>query len=260
MNFGRVIEVLAGGMVLSSNDFNIEGTVPFDADPVPNEAEIRIWNLRQDTINRFRRGSILKLNAGYRGDVGTILHGYITQVRTARKGVDAITTIHVLDGPDLSAIKASSKAYAAGTFGSYILRDLAGALGLPIAQLQLNQDYRYTEGLTIDGPLTDSMLQVVKDCGTSFYINKGNIYVRPLRIGADSLFALSAESGLIGWPEPIEGDVSGYTLRSQLQYRITTASVIALSSAAYTGRLHVRSGSHTLSLTGDFMTEMEAIR
>lgn len=260
-SFGRVVEVITSGMTLQSADFAIEGSVPFDSDAVPNEAEIKIWNLSNSTASKIKRGAVLLLKAGYAGDVGTILHGYISKVSTVRSGPDKVTTIHVLDGPDLSVRKITSKAYAKGTLGSYILRDLAGMLGLAIGQLDLVQDYRYMDGYTADGEIITKLEDVAKDCGTSIYVNKGRLYIRSLRRGADKRFVLSQATGLIGSPESLQdGAASGFTLRSQLQHRITTASVIDLQSESFNGRLYVRSGQHSFSRTGDFVTEMEAIQ
>jgi hypothetical protein len=259
-NFGRVVEVMIGNLSFPLDQFGIEGTVSFDNDPLPNESEIKIWNLSPGTIAQLKRGATAMVNAGYRGDVGVILHGFVSKVSTRRNGVDTITTIYVLDSEDLSSRKVTDVAYADGTLASYILKEMAAQLGLPIAQFDLNQDYRYEEGFTASGEVTKIISQVAKDCGTSAYVNKGKLYIRNLRRGADDVFALSPETGLIGSPEPFEEDkFSGYRIKSQLQYRITTASVIDLHSRLFSGRVHVRSGSHKFSWSGDFTTEVEAI-
>ncbi|MFF0831029.1 phage protein [Brevibacillus sp. NPDC003359] len=259
-NFGRVVEVMVNNMSFSMDHYAIEGTIPFDNDLLPNESEVKLWNLSKDTLNRIKRNDVLMINAGYRGDVGVILHGFISRVITQRDGVDKITTINVLDSQDLSRRKVEDVAYASGTLGSYILKEMAKQLGLPIAQFQLNQDYRYDEGYTASGEVTEIISKVAADCGTSAFINKGKLYVRNLRKGADDVFSLSVDTGLIGTPEPFEDDkFKGYMVKSQLQYRITTASVIDLQSKDFTGRMHVRSGSHQFSRTGDFITEAEAI-
>ncbi|MED1801776.1 phage protein [Brevibacillus porteri] len=259
-NFGRVIEVMVSNMLFSMDKYNLEGTIPFDNDLLPNESEIKLWNLSKDTISRIKRNDTLMINAGYRGDVGVILHGFVSKVVTKREGVDAVTSIHVLDSHDLSSRKVEDIAYAEGTLGSYILKQMAAILGLPIAQFDLNQDYRYEEGYTASGEVTDIIGKVAKDCGTSAYINKGKLYVRNLRRGADDIFALSIETGLIASPEPFDEEkFKGYRIKSQLQYRITTASVVDLTSKDFQGRVHVRSGTHTFSRTGDFTTEVEAI-
>lgn len=259
-NFGRVVEVMVNNLSLTMDRFAIEGTVPFDNDPLPNESQIKIWNLSYKTIAQIKRNSILMINAGYRGDIGVILHGFISKVQTKPEGVDTVTTIYVMDSEDLSSRKVADLAYAPGTLASYILKEMAGQLGLPIGQFQLNQDYRYEDGYTASGEVTEIISKVSKDCGTSAYVNKGKLYIRNLRSGADDVFALSPDTGLIGSPEPFEDDVfKGYNIKSQLQYRITTASVIDLKSKRFSGRVHVRKGSHKFSRTGDFTTEVEAI-
>ncbi|ELK38765.1 phage protein, partial [Brevibacillus agri BAB-2500] len=116
--------------------------------------------------------------------------------------------------------------------------------GLPIAQFELNQDYRYEEGYTASGEVTDIINKVAKDCGTSAFINKGKLYIRNLRRGADDVFVLSPTTGLIGSPEYFEEEkFKGYRIKSQLQYRITTASVVDLKCKDFEGRIHVRSGT-----------------
>ncbi|MBW7452435.1 phage protein [Paenibacillus sepulcri] len=259
-NFGRVVQVMVAGMQFDMDKYNLEGNVPFDNDVLPNESEIRIWNLAPETINKIKRNETLMVNAGYKGDVGLILHGFVSAARTVRDGVDRITTINVLDAEDLSKRTIKDIAYKEGTLASYIIKEMAGQIGLQLAQFDLYQDYRYMDGYTATGKATEIIAKVAEDCRTSVYINKGKLYVRNLRRGKDELFKLSADTGLIGTPEWFESDgAQGYNLTSQLQYRITTASVIDLKSDAFIGRLYVRTGSHTFSRTGDFTTEMEAV-
>ncbi len=260
-NFGRVIEVITNHMLFSSTAFTLEGTIPFDDDALPNESEIKIWNLADTSIQQIKSGQTLIVNAGYRGDVGVILHGFISKVQTAWDGVDRITTIFILDSEDLSKRQITEKAYADGTLASYILKDMASYIGLPIAQFDLVQDYRYQDGFTAKGEVTKILSEVAVDCKTAAYINKGKLYIRSLKQGADNRFKLSQDTGMIGSPSYFEEDgIKGYNVTSQLQYRITTSSVIDLESRAFQGRLYVRSGSHRFSNTGDFKTEMEAIQ
>ncbi|MUG68637.1 hypothetical protein GNP94_21945 [Paenibacillus campinasensis] len=259
-NFGRAVEILVAGMRFSMDDFNIEGTVPFDNDPLPNESEIRIWNLSRDTVAKIKRNEPLIVNAGYKGDVGVILHGLISDVRTRREGVDKITTLRVLDCEDLSKRTVKDVSYATGTLASRIIKDMAAQIGLPVAQFELYQDVRYTEGYTASGAATEIISKVAEDCRTHAYINKGKLYIRNLRRGKDELFKLSQDTGLIGSPEFfVEESAKGYTVTQQLQYRVTTASVLEIESEFYSGRLYVRSGVHTFSRTGDFTTQTEAV-
>ncbi|MDH6370546.1 hypothetical protein M2444_002326 [Paenibacillus sp. PastF-3] len=259
-NFGRVVEIMTANMKFTLDKYTMEGTVPFDNDAVPNESELRIWNLAKTTINNLKRNGVLMVNAGYTGDVGLILHGRISSVRTKWEGVDKITTIYVLDSEDLSKREVTEIAFAKGTLASAIIKQMAGYIGLPVAQMTLNQDYRYQDGYTAKGKVTDIISDVCKDCGTSCYINQSKLYVRNIRKGADSVFSLSSETGLIGSPEYFEDNgIQGYNISAQLQRRITTASVIDLTCREWLGKLHVRSGNHKFSNTGDFITTAEAI-
>ncbi|GAF06826.1 hypothetical protein JCM16418_808 [Paenibacillus pini JCM 16418] len=251
---------MTANMKFTSNSFNIEGTVPFDNDALPNESEIKIWNLSDTTLNNIKKGEVLMLNAGYKGDVSLLLHGYISKVSTTWEGVDKITTINVLDSEDLSKREVKEIAFAKNTLASAIIKQMAGYIGLPVAQMELNQDYRYQEGYTAKGPVTEIISKVAQDCGTSVYINKNKLYVRNLRRGGDSVFKVDTTTGMIESPGRFEdGLTKGFNIKMQLQHRVTTASVIDLTCRMFTGRLHVRSGTHTFSRTGDFTTEVEAI-
>ena len=259
-NFGRVIEFMTANMSFSSEKFAIEGTVPFDNDMLPNESEIKIYNLSDETIAKIKRGAVAAVNAGYKGDVGLILTGWISRVSTAWEGVDKITTINVLDSEDLSKREVKEAAYAKGTMASYIIKDLARVIGMPIAQFELYKDVRYAGGYTVKGKATELIADIAKECGTSAFINRGKLYVRNLRrIAGSDLFALSTKTGLIGTPSYFEDGAAGYQIKSQLQYRITTGSGIDLTSSIFTGRLYVRKGTHTFSRDGDFTTDVEAV-
>lgn len=259
-NFGRVVEIMTANMKFILDKYTLEGSVPFDNDALPNESELRLWNLAQTTINNIKRNAVIMVNAGYRGDIGLILHGRISSVRTNWEGADKITTIKVLDSEDLSKREVTEIAFAKGTLASAIIKQMAGYIGLPIAQMILNQDYRYQDGYTAKGKVTDIITDVCKDCGTSCFINQSKLYVRNLRSGADGVFALSPDTGLIGSPEYFEDNgIQGFKIQAQLQRRLTTASVIYLTCREWSGKLHVRSGSHKFSNTGEFITEVEAI-
>jgi hypothetical protein len=260
VNFGRVVEIQARDVNLSNKDFTIEFTVPFDNDLLPNESEIKIFNLTDATIRKFNTDEKLIVNAGYEGNTGSILQGFITKIVTSFSGVDKTTTIHVLDSENLSSRELKDIAYAEGTLASEILEEMAGQLGLEVAQMNLNQDVRYDGGYTATGEVTDIIKKLAADCGTSAYINKGRLYIRNLREGADDLIELSANTGLIGQPESTQdGIFEIIKLKSQLQHRVTTASVIKLNSKRHKDvTLHIRKGSHRCT-SSDFVTEMEGI-
>jgi hypothetical protein len=264
LNFGRVAEVLVGGRTFSMKDYNLEATIPFDSDTLPNEAEVKIWNLSHETLTLFQKKHDkdapvrLQLNAGYTGDVGLLLSGTVSSVETVWDGVDKITTIHVLDGvEDSDKIDVT---FAEGTYAKAIIEQLAKKVNLPVAVLNLVKNYQYEDGYSASDTVMEIISKVAQDCQTRAYIQKGKLYVRSLRDQPPAPLKLGAGVGLIGLPEFFaDGGRQGFRLKQQLQYRLTTGSVVELSSSVFQGKLYVQSGTHHISRTGDFMTESEAL-
>ncbi|MEQ6856065.1 hypothetical protein AAHH17_16415 [Lysinibacillus capsici] len=260
--FGRVAEFIFNGRTLSSDDYRIEFRIDFDDDQTSNTSEVTIYNLSESTINTLKKNTRVTLNAGYKNDKGVICSGLITKVLTKREGTDHPTTIHIIDSQPLESDKTANKTYKKGVKASYVLRDLAGLLGVKLAVLNLPNDKTYKRGYAVNGSIMTAIKALVADCGSDYYINKGNLYIRPKKEGDDAQFVLSADTGLIGTPEPYEEETDdkkgrkGYKVKSLLQYRMNTASIIQLESMYVKGRYRVKKGSHYWQ--GDnFYTEVE---
>lgn len=283
--FDRFVEVkIADYFCVNNSQLTIKFTVPFDDNTEPNESTIDIYNLSDKTISAIKKNDKCTITAGYKGDTGVILNGRVSLVKTTHDGVDKCTTIYVLDSEDLTAKSIESKSYAAGTSASNILKDLAKKVGLPITVLKLPTDVKYSKGWTCEGAILEEMSKVATHCGAAVYINKGNLYIRPLTEGDDTNFVLSVDTGLIGTPTEFTEEVEvseedlqhmatqkgqskiktvgdkkvieehGYNVSALLQHRITTASLITLNSKYAKGSFRVRSGVHRYDDT--FVTEM----
>ncbi|WP_088005599.1 phage protein [Indiicoccus explosivorum] len=256
--FGRYAEIHCAGMTLTSEGLDIDFRVPFDSDVEPNESELSIYNLTDDTINRFKQKKKLVLNAGYKGDIGVVLSGYISKTKTVRQGVDKVTTLYVLDSQPLDTQKTLSKAYKKNIKASQVIADLLSILNLD-ATVRLAWDKTYAKGYTIDGEIVEALSSLAKECGVTFYMSKGKAFVSGIHSGETSKFTLSEESGLIGTPAPFEEEsLSGYSVQSLLQHRLSTANAVTLKSAAANGKFYVYRGMH--SWTGSqFTTELDLI-
>lgn len=261
--FGRYAEVIGETIKANSDYLTIHFEVPFDDDTEPNESKIEIYNLTDNTINSIKHASSLALNAGYQNDRGVILSGFVSKTVTTRSGTDKKTTINVLDSAPVDEKKTITKSYKAGIKASQILKDLGSALKLSIAAIALPSDKSYPKGYSIKGEILAAMKQIAKDCGAIVYINKSKVFIRSIKVGDDSQFILSPDTGLIGSPEPFEEErdgvvYKGYKVKCLLQYRLTTASIVQIQSKAVKGKFRVRKGTHKGN-GNDFITEMEVI-
>lgn len=265
--FGQTVVIQSGNVTIRNSELDCEFTTSFDDNTQADEAEITIFNLTDSTINQFKSKAKITITAGYNADTGIIFDGYITSKRTYVEGVDKITTIRALDDSKRYNQSVESISYAANTKASYILRDLCGRVGLPIAVFKVARDYTYTDEVTVDGGLSDAVKQYATVCGVSAYVCKQKLYVRPLNDGDNTRFKLSADTGLLSVAEfEEESDteeykdvIKGFDVECLLQHRMQTASIIELDSVNYKGRFRVREGTHSYS-GSEFKTTAKIIQ
>lgn len=250
--FSAVIET--DKTILNSSEFDFEFDIPFDDDMVPNEANITLYNLSQNTINNFRKDNELTITAGYSTDIGIVLRGKISKVTTAHSGVDKITTVYVLDNADYDDVTVVELTFTAGTAASYILKALLKRLNLNVAVFKVSRDMVYDKDVSVKGSITEAIKTYADVCGTAVYIHKREIYCRPITEGDNINFTVCAETGMIDSPEPFEesntyeqykDNVTGYNINMLFQHRMATAAIVNVSSKDYSGAYRVCEGSHT---------------
>jgi len=257
--FGRIIELVVGGKTLKSEDLEIHFDIPFDTDGEPNESKIIIYNLSDSTIQAIAKFEKVILSAGYTGDIGTVLEGYIYDHDTKWVDVDKETTFYVHDSENPQNKTLKSVAYGKNTKADTIIRDVAKRTGLSVAILRLPKIVMYARGMTADGSALSVIRQVAADCGAQAYILKSKLYVRPAEDQATETVIVSGETGLIGSPDYFtDDDQRGYDFKKALDYRIEPNTAIDLRGKNAKARLHVRKGRHVAN-ESEFLTEVEAI-
>lgn len=265
--FGHNVIIQSGNVTIRNSELDCEFTVNFDDNTEADEAEIIIYNLSNNTINQFKDKAKITITAGYNTDTGVIFSGFIISKKTTTEGVDRVTRIRATDDLKRSNREVQSISYVANTKASYILKDLCGRVGLPIAVFKIVRDYTYTDEVTVDGSLSEAIKQYATVCGVSAYVCKSKIYCRSLKDGDNTRFVLSADTGLLSVAEfEEESDteeykdvIKGFDIECLLQHRMQTASIIELNSKEYKGTFRVREGSHTYS-GSDFKTTARLIQ
>lgn len=256
--FGSLATIKTGNVTITTegeNALDVEFVVPFDDDMEPNEAEIIVYNLSDNTIRQLKKGAAISITAGYTGDTGVLFQGYISKVQTAREDADKVTTIYALD--DIKDHSIESLSFAKGTKASYILRTLINKTGIPVAVFKVRRDHTYKDAQTVDGDLMDNIGKYAAVCGISVYVSKGKIYARHIKTGDNLNFSVSADTGLIGSPSPFTEEVkaedyketvNGYEADMLLQHRMCAGAIVALKSSGANGTYRVCSGEHRFSM------------
>lgn len=262
----RVI-IQTGDVTISNEELDCEFDIPFDDDTEADEAEIIVYNLSDLTVQNIKRDSPLTVTAGYGSDTGVIFTGTISKARSYYSGEDRVTEIFAIDREGVKERELKDDiSYAGGTPASRILQDLVGQVGLPVAVFAPKRDYVYKDKATVNGGLMDNIRKFAQVCGVSAYICKGQVYVRSVLEGDALDFSLSADTGLLELSEFEEelaaedfvDTVHGYEVTMLLQHRVTTASLLRISSRNVSGAYRVREGCHTYDGT-DFLTKVKAI-
>lgn len=252
--FGSIATVKSGQVTISSETLDVEFYVPFDDDMEPNEAEIVVYNLSDNTIKQLKKRAEISIDAGYKGDTGVLFKGFISKIETTYEGADKATTIYALD--DIKDHSIESMSFAAGTKASYILRTLIGMTGIPVAVFSIRRDHTYEDSQTVDGDLMENISQYAKVCGISVYVSKGKIYARYIKNGDNLNFTVSSDTGMIGYPsaytEEVKAEdfvetVNGFNVEMLLQHRMCAAAIVALKSKVANGTYRVCSGEHRFS-------------
>lgn len=257
--WNRKLRLKAGDMEFNGDDFDIEFGVPFSNSATPDVAEITVYNLSQSSVASIKNKAYTHLNVGYGDDVGSILVGNIEGVATHSNGVDRVTRITVSDGATEWRSKKVDKTYNKGTGAGYIMRDLAGSLGLEIGEISPAKDMTYKNGKTYSDTIGSALVELAEDTKSKMFVNKGKLYIRKQAKGTTIGFVLSSETGMIDSPEVSTQEVDGkkvnkYNVKCLLNHRISTDSIIDIKSKHINGRFRVESGEHS-----DFITSLELV-
>lgn len=253
--FGSVAIIQSGGVTLSSEKLDVEFIVPFDDDMEPNEADITVYNLSDNTIKQLKDRAALSITAGYKGDTGVLFSGFISKVETTYEGADKVTMIHAMD--DIKEHKLENVSFSGGTKASYILKTLIEKTGIPIAVFKMRRDHTYKDSQTVDGDLMECIHKYADVCGVSVYVSRGKVYARYLKEGDNLNFTVSTDTGMIGSPSSytkrITVDdqtetINGYKVEMLLQHRMAAGAIVNLKSKVANGTYRVCGGMHEFSV------------
>lgn len=266
--FMRVYSVIIGKREFKGHDFNIEFDVPFNDGKEENVAEIKIFNLSDETIATLKTNTSVVLNAGYTGNVGGILTGIVKYVETVWEGVDKVTTIEVIDSNDGWLNADLKRTYKPGTTAREILQNLLPLTGLAVGAFELPVNQVYPSGKTVKGKVKNSITVIAKDCKAKTHVTRNRIFIRAKKSGDNTGFIIDADHGLVGSPQPVEKEEeevkdkkkkvkrSGWKVKMLLHHGITTDVRLQIKSTTANGVFRVESGTHKRS-GDDYYTEFE---
>lgn len=237
----------------------------------PNTAEIKLFNLNEDTRHKMQaKGTPFILSAGYEGSIGVIFSGKTRTVDHVRDGADWVTHIKSGDGETAYQFQRFSKSYGPGTSIRQVITECAAALALNPGNLQaaLAQPLRgnvtqFVHGYTAHGNAIDILDRLLKSAGFTVSVQNGALQVlrgsQPVQAQA---VLLTPATGLVGSPEHAtpekKGSAPRLKLESLLQPQIVCGGLVAVRAEQVNGTYRVENLEHVGDThSSEWLTKME---
>lgn len=254
---------------------NFTFEIPFEDSDEPPVATVTVTNLSGNTRANIRKNDPVILNAGYEGDVGSILVGKVAGLKHKQSGTDWTSTLTVLPCADEILGKLINKTYVENSTAEAIVRDLLNIFGVEVGRCELSVNKSYPRGRVCRGNLKQILTEiVVSECKSRFIVRPtGQIYITKAEDGIDNGLLLTQASGLLRADQeqeviPLENDSNSQKTGEEreddtiarsclLNYKVTTAEVVRIQSSDLNGQFLVVSGKHKGGRTGSWETEMK---
>lgn len=264
-------------------DHQITFSIKKDNNKDPNQAEIVVYNLSDDTVNYINRGIrnnlAVALAVGYEGEeLVMVFKGTIQWVSDTFDSVDRKTILHCLDGGINIAEARTSRSYPKGTKIKRVVTDLVKDLGTTEGNIHVDNDQTLSSATAMCGNTSHYLEHICKSIDHNVSIQDGSVYVTPRSQMSSARSAyISPETGLIGSPEPFHNDIKptkkvtksskkakkptdGVKFKCQMNGAILPEKTIWLKSRDYDGPFKVVSVSHNGDKEGkEWVTEVECV-
>ena len=264
-------------------EHQISFTIRKDNNKDPNQAEITIYNLSDDTVNYINKGIrnnlAVALAVGYEGqELIMIFKGTVQWVSDTFNNTDRRTVLHCLDGGINISEARTSRSYPKGTKVSKVVKDLVKDLGTTEGNIHVDTEKTLSSATAMCGNTSHYLESICKGIDHNVSIQDGSVYVTPRSQMSSARCAyISAETGLIGSPEPFHNDIKptqkvtksskkakkptdGVKFRCEMNGAILPEKNVWLKSHNYDGGFKVVSVVHTGDREGkDWTTEVESV-
>lgn len=280
--FERKIEIQVGGIKLTSHliennttgltslnsidpilgiDFNVAKTIVKS----PNTGIFHLYNLNEDSSQRFAKKSTVTLNAGYVDTCQQLFVGDIKYVDHSKQGTTKVTTVECGDGANKYQSSIMNMSYRSGTNMKKMLIDAINKLGVKVGnsvQKILGPEAAAkfkttTAGVVNQGRVSDIIDKLCNLTGLTWSIQDGELQVlEEDEVSKEKPILISQFSGLIGSPKINEKGVVKF--RSQLQGGLKPGRMVQIMSHAITGYFKLIAVNHVGHTWGpDWFSECE---
>lgn len=215
-------EIEGGGVGTALLGLDIKFKVETTTKKDPNKIDVDVYNL-----NPSHRAELLKqsgsqvskstrkpvpvvLEAGYADDRGVIFRGELRNLTGKTDGSDKTITLSGSDSGHMFNVADIQKSFAPGTRIFTVVQACANAMGVGLGNLSKFSNLTipdigttFSEGYSLSGSAEIALDGLLFSAGLAWSVQKGVLQVRKSHEPVDDdCYQLSADTGLIGTPEP----------------------------------------------------------
>lgn len=222
----------AGGGGVDLSEFKITFTIKKSDAQSPNEAEIKVFNLSQNTVQQVQKEfARVTLQAGYEDNFAVIFDGNIKQVKTGRdNGTDTYLHIFAGDGDDAYNFAVVNKTLAAGATQQDQANASLGAMSsVKGGDIQIDGKTKLARGKVMYGMSRDYLRQTADTENAAWSIQDGKLQVIPINgLAKGTAVILNSKTGLIGTPEQTN---DGIKLKALLNPQLKIGGAIKIDES-----------------------------
>ena len=228
-NFDRQYRLSAGaaggaGFEIGDGDMPLHISFSFQKTDLnaQNTGKVSIWNLNDQHVAELNKDDcVLSLKAGYGTVMSPIFTGLVTHATTELDGADRCTALEVVDNRIEIRDTYVSLSYSGNVSTKTIIQDAGNQMGVAVSFSYNAEFFDFPNGFSFVGPAIDVLTKSCDSSGLSWSIQNGILQVKkPGDVMSKEVYLLSADTGLIGFPERVQVSNSDSDGKNQVGYDI----------------------------------------
>lgn len=236
--YGRVCKLVVSRADLSGvdlSDLRIKFSVKRSDTVTPNSADIRVYNLSEETSKQIRdEFTQVTLQAGYEGNYGVIFQGNIKQVILGRESsTDTFIDIVAGDGDRAYNFAIVNTSLAKGSTSMDQVQTAVNSMnqkGVGAGQIDVSSRNQLPRGKVMYGNARAYLSEAAATTGTSWSIQNEKINMIPITSYLPGeVVVINSKTGLIGTPQQTN---EGVNLKCLLNPLFRIAGRVQIDNAA----------------------------
>ncbi len=276
-SYGRKVAINLAGRLIT--DLRVAFRVEKSLKPRPNQVELRVWNLSEQSRKDLIRDVYVAIEAGYQKDTSVVFVGNLNKVDHLRQGPDWVTAVRVGDGEKEIKKARVNTSFKPGTTPEQIVKTLTNvltgdfkskgfdvklAVGNALDKARKGDTEgaikQLSQGFVAFGSAFDELVKLGNNLGydVSIQDKKLTLLAKGETLGKTDVL-LNSATGLVGSPE--QAEEAHIRCRAQLNGQLQPGGGVRLESRQFKGRYRIVRLIHTSDTHGpDWFTDLEMER